>query len=509
LNKLSEFVRAGRTVRLAKHVVSFGVALVGVIVGSQSSANATAAPQTINDYGVDHKSDLAVWRPANGTWYWIDSATGTSNSQQYGLPGDIPVSADYSYGLTADGKADRTVYRPSNGTFYWVDSQTGNNFYYGFGAQGDTPVSGDFDGDGKTDIAVWRHNLVSGAAAGTWSVIKSSTWSGVTTQWGQEGDIPVACDYDNDSKTDYAVWRPSNATWYIVNSSTGASWSAIWGQQGDVPVPGDYDHDGKCDIAIWRPSTGVWWTIASSTWTYTTTQWGMAGDRPVPTDHDGDGKTDMIVWRPSSGYFYGINSTNGATWGTALGSGGTNGGGIGSDVPLPNYPGMKNQLGDVVTPQQQSNWCWAATTQMAAAYSGVAISQCAEANVNSGRTDCCTNAASASDTAKCNQGGWWTLTSHGFTETDLWNSAISFTQLQNEINANRPVPFAWAWTGGGGHAMVVIDTWIANNGTQWVTKNDPLPVNTGAQIDLTYTSWVSSAGSYTHWRDSYNVIRTN
>ncbi|MDZ8032007.1 hypothetical protein, partial [Nostoc sp. DedSLP04] len=57
----------------------------------------------------------------------------------------------------------------------------------------------------------------------------------VTRQWGVGGDIPVPGDYDNDGRTDYAVWRPSNGTWYVINSSTGVAVTRQWGVGGDIP----------------------------------------------------------------------------------------------------------------------------------------------------------------------------------------------------------------------------------------------------------------------------------
>src|SRR5664280_1558862 len=171
LNKGIESSQRRRSARLIRRAAIIGVVGVGIIAGAQSLAYANAAPQPLGDYTGDNKTDIALWRPSNGTWYWIDSTSGTQYSQQWGLPGDVPVSANYNYASSDGNRSDLTVWRPSNGTFYWVDSGTWSFWQFGLGQQGDIPVAGDFDGDGKSDFAIWRGYRDAGNTAGMWQVV--------------------------------------------------------------------------------------------------------------------------------------------------------------------------------------------------------------------------------------------------------------------------------------------------------------------------------------------------
>lgn len=236
-------------------------------------------------------------------------------------------------------------------------SSTGNEVTLHFGEYGDTPVPGDYDGDGVTDLAVWRRyrDAKWKGPVSTWIIKQSSDDSVVTRSFGSaseyEKDVPVEADYDGDGKTDMAYFVVADNTWHIKQSSNGQTitktwdpwppgepysnadddfsyaWYGEWKALSARPIAADYDGDGKADLMAFSPYNAQWKIQQSSNDQVITQTFGKVGtndgtwhiyDIAIPADYDGDGKAELATRRPQENRFVVKNGQN-ITFGEKLG----------------------------------------------------------------------------------------------------------------------------------------------------------------------------------------------
>src|SRR6516164_6964721 len=239
-----------------------------------------------------------------------------------------------------DGRTDFLVFRSSDGYFakWYSDAARGPDFVYTApryigGSPGAFPgaqlVVGDFDGDGRTDVLVFRSSdgyfakWYSDAARGPDFVYTAPRYIG-----GSPGAFPgaqlVVGDFDGDGRTDVLVFRSSDgyfAKWYS-DAARGPDFvytapRYIGGSPGAFPgaqlVVGDFDGDGTTVLIVLRSSDGYFAKLYSDPalgpdFVYTAPRYigGSPGAFPgaqlVVGDFDGDGSTDVLVFRPSDGY---------------------------------------------------------------------------------------------------------------------------------------------------------------------------------------------------------------
>lgn len=190
------------------------------------------------DFDGDGKTDNAVVRRTGGNmiWYVLRSSDFGFSATQFGLSTDFTAPGDYD----GDGKFDLAVQRPgatsaSQAVFYVQKSSDFSVDILPWGLSNDLVVPGDYDGDGKTDLAVVREgalptdNLI-------WYILRSSDQGFDIRSFGLSGDdLNAQNDYDGDGTTDVAVWRNSEGNFYILGSTTGFQ-QFHWGQASDFPV---------------------------------------------------------------------------------------------------------------------------------------------------------------------------------------------------------------------------------------------------------------------------------
>ena len=272
------------------------------------------------DYDGDGVTDFAVYDPSTFTFSYLNGSSKKQVDVPFGSVGDIPLTGDFD----GDGKTDIAIFHTANAVFYILNSSTGTTDGFAFGGVGDIPVPGDYNGDGKTDIAIFRpstavyyvFNSTPSAAAA------ASTKVGLDVyQFGAAGDLAVPGDYDGDGRTDFAIYRPSTATFFVLNSGGAEPLIVNLGTVGDIPllksgrkaVVNDFDGDGKSDPVVITPAraTATFLIPKSSETSLTTIAWGGPQDTPVRGDFDGDGRADVAVYRASTGIFYIKDSSTG------------------------------------------------------------------------------------------------------------------------------------------------------------------------------------------------------
>ncbi|MCA1624975.1 MAG: CHRD domain-containing protein [Acidobacteria bacterium] len=219
------------------------------------------------------------------------------------IRGQIKI-ASTPFDFDGDGRTDIRVFRPSANTFYTLNSINNSlsvNFFAGTSTVNN--ASDDYDGDGRGDLVTF---VFSGTDR-IWRILQTATNTVREVRWGLSTDITMPADYDGDGKTDIAVMRRSTGIWYIIQSSDNQTRGEIFGLPNDIPVAGDFDKDGKSDLTVVRggnPNGLAWFTRRSSDSSVQTVFWGGA---PAPgadfiaffpqIDIDGDGRQDHMVFR--------------------------------------------------------------------------------------------------------------------------------------------------------------------------------------------------------------------
>lgn len=238
----------------------------------------------------EERMNGAYFRPyLHRAYYTFRRAQASANCN------DRPVVGDWN----GDGVSEVGIFRTgtSSSTFY-QRSSTGSRTVR-WGTPGDVPVVGDFDGDRVSQIGVRK------LGAGTW-LLRSRNGAVATVKGvGGAADTPLTGDWDGNGRANLGLYRSSNHTFYL-RSERGTYSAVALGTVAEQPVTGDWNGDGRTDVGVHNRTTGVF-TLrvpARAGVVLQRIRWGTTGDMPVVGDWNGDKISDLGVWRPSTATFY-------------------------------------------------------------------------------------------------------------------------------------------------------------------------------------------------------------
>jgi hypothetical protein len=199
----------------------------------------------VGDWDGDGKDDIGIYGPAwPGDQNAIAKEPGVPDdmNMNVGMPKNVPPKpADAAIGFRALKKEVQGDVR--------VDLI---DHVFLYGKQGDMSIAGDFNGDGVTNIGIFRK--------GTWffDMDGNGRWGEEDVRIdgaGQEGDLPVVGDFNGDGIDDLGIFRAGR--WHLDTNGNREleAQDAVFsmGGAGDLPVVGDFNGDGIDEPALYRP----------------------------------------------------------------------------------------------------------------------------------------------------------------------------------------------------------------------------------------------------------------
>jgi hypothetical protein len=201
------------------------------------------------------------------------------------------VAAKYAPGAAPTGRAPQTFLRNSNtsGTAEWTTDR---------GDAGDVPIACDWDGSGNETIGVFRR--------GQFFLFDSNSTSAKPTAqlwFGDAGDTPICGDWDGDGKDTVGVWR--SGWFYLRNSnSTGVADGAFaYGNPDAQPLVGNWNGDAYDSVGVFQVGALYYTNSNVRPLADGVAVFGAPTDRAVVGDWTGSGRDSLGVFRAGTFHF--------------------------------------------------------------------------------------------------------------------------------------------------------------------------------------------------------------
>jgi len=283
-------------------------------VWRNTANNSSSATKLATEPALSSYEDTSV--TANTVYYyWLKAknSAGTSSFSASDMgfasaSGDtrwLPAPGDFD----GDAKTDPAVYQPLTGTWKtrlssagYLTITTPAGFLGGTNYQG---LAADLDGDRKADPTIYN------SAATNWIVLLSSANYQALylpaflggTNW-----VALAADFDGDQIADPTVYESATANWSIKLSGAGYSkldLANFFGGAGWTALGADFDGDQIADPAIYDNATGAWsLKLSVSGYAQIDLSSGWLGGsvwQAAVGDYDGDRLADPTIYNPATG----------------------------------------------------------------------------------------------------------------------------------------------------------------------------------------------------------------
>jgi FG-GAP-like repeat len=186
--------------------------------------------------------------------------------------------------------ACQTLYTfPDDNGESYITQLIGYSDYYG-SVGGGIPAPGDYEGEGKSNIAIYNKQEQKFKIFAP-PYTQASMTDSLIREVSLDIDYPTPGDFNGDGRTDFAgvknflnTMSDEPMIWKIkYNPRVGyqATYEVEFGNSYEYPVPGDYDGDGRTDLAVYNRGTGVWTIKQSSDNVVITRTLGDPNDMPT------------------------------------------------------------------------------------------------------------------------------------------------------------------------------------------------------------------------------------
>lgn len=199
---------------------------------------------------------IGVFYPNSAMWAFTDSITGDVEMARFrfGSNGWLPVTGDWN----GDNKTDIAVFKDGTWIARITDGAGSYNVRFRFGPASATakPVAGDWDGDGIDGIGIFDN--------GNWilsnDINSPSVDIRIRFNVNSPDAYPVIGDWFDDARDHVGLY--ANGVWYQKqeNSTQGSVNRFRFGPTTGnwFPVAGDWDGDGDDTIALYSSDSGAW-----------------------------------------------------------------------------------------------------------------------------------------------------------------------------------------------------------------------------------------------------------